>query len=202
MERVAPTTRIRIGPSLEELLAASAARHSELCPRQVLGVRMGLLSGELLELQVPRRDKRLLIIAETDGCLLDGLAVATGCSPGRRTMRIQDFGKVAATAIDVETKLAIRIVPHPRSRVRAFEYAPGIYERWEAQLVGYRRMPSELLFRWESVDLTFSLESLLAKDRVRTVCQSCGEEIINGREVVRSGRILCRACAGEAYYRL
>jgi hypothetical protein len=28
----------------------------------------------------------------------------------------------------------------------------------------------------------------------------CGEEIINEREVHRAGDVLCRGCAGEAYY--
>ena len=33
--------------TLAELLQASAAQHRALCPRQVLGVRMGMLAGEL-----------------------------------------------------------------------------------------------------------------------------------------------------------
>jgi formylmethanofuran dehydrogenase subunit E len=61
---------------------------------------MGLAGGRWLELEVPQKDKRLLTIAETDGCAADGLAVATGCWVGRRTMRILDFGKVAATFVD------------------------------------------------------------------------------------------------------
>ncbi len=32
--------------SLDELLSRSAALHKHLCPRQVLGVRMGMLAGE------------------------------------------------------------------------------------------------------------------------------------------------------------
>jgi formylmethanofuran dehydrogenase subunit E len=30
------------------------------------------LAGELLQLELPRVDKRLLVIAETDGCAVDG----------------------------------------------------------------------------------------------------------------------------------
>ena len=76
--------------SLDKLLLACAALHHHLCPRQVLGVRMGMLAGELLDLDLPQGDKRLLTIVETDGCGADGIAVATGCWVGRRTMRVED----------------------------------------------------------------------------------------------------------------
>ena len=94
-----------------DLLEACAARHTRLCPRQVLGLRMGLFGAKTLGLDVPRPDKRLLVIAETDGCMADGLITATGCSVGRRTLRIVDYGKVAATFVDVETGRAVRITP-------------------------------------------------------------------------------------------
>ena len=83
--------------NLDDCLRASAAHHHQLCPRQVLGGRIGLLGGELLGLELPRRDKRLLVIFETDGCAVDGVIAATGCTPGHRTLRIEDYGKVAGT---------------------------------------------------------------------------------------------------------
>ena len=39
--------------AVDELLSASAALHDHLCPRQVLGVRMGLLAGQILDLDLP-----------------------------------------------------------------------------------------------------------------------------------------------------
>ena len=35
-------------PDLDDCLRASAAQHDQLCPRQVLGARMGLLAASLL----------------------------------------------------------------------------------------------------------------------------------------------------------
>ncbi len=186
--------------SLEMLLHRSAEHHQHLCPRQVLGVRMGLLGGALLQVPVPQEDKRLLVIVETDGCFTDGLAVATGCWVGRRTMRVIDFGKVAATFVDTRTGRALRIVPHPESRQRAQLYAPDAESRWEGYLLGYRRMPDEELFVARPVRLRFSLEKLISRDRYRVVCEACGEEVINEREVIIDGRLLCRGCAGDAYY--
>src|SRR5436190_15054933 len=112
--------------SLPELLFASARLHRHLCPRQVLGVRMGLLASEALDLDLPQapRSKRLLTIVETDGCIADGIAVATNCWVGQRTLRVEDYGKVAATFVDTQTQRALRIVPRGDARLLARAYAP------------------------------------------------------------------------------
>jgi formylmethanofuran dehydrogenase subunit E len=186
--------------SIQELLAESAARHQHLCPRQVLGVRMGLWAGELLGLPVPQADKRLLTIVETDGCFADGVAVATNCWVGRRTMRVEDYGKVAATFVDTASSNAIRIAPHPQSRQRAHDYAPEAQGRWEAMLYGYQRMPVAELLVAQRVQLVRSVAEIVSHADRRVTCDLCCEEIVNGREVRLTGLVLCRACAGEAYY--
>lgn len=186
---------------LRELLEASAALHRHLCPRQVLGVRMGLLAGELFGLALPQSDKRLLAIIETDGCVIDGIAAATHCTVGRRTMRIEDYGKVAATFVDTHAEQAVRIVPRPEARMLAGRCTPGARNRWNAQLLGYQLMPAEELFTVQTVRLKTPIEKLVSQPSRRAVCEICGEEIINQREVTRGGRVLCRACAGQTYYR-
>ncbi len=188
-------------PTFEELLQKSAALHQHLCPRQVLGVRMGLAGGRWLEIDVPQKSKRLLAIVETDGCGADGIAVATGCWVGRRSMRIFDFGKVAATFVDTHTGRAVRIAPSSATRKRAKDYAPEATSRWEAYLLGYQRMPDEELLVIQEVLLDMSLAEILSRDGYRINCELCGEEIINEREVVRGGITMCRSCAGERYYR-
>ncbi|MGQ9850725.1 MAG: FmdE family protein [Aggregatilineaceae bacterium] len=185
---------------LAALLQQSAALHAHLCPRQVLGVRMGLLGGRLLGLDVPQTGKRLLAFVETDGCAADGVAVATGCTVGHRTLRVIDFGKVAVTLVDTQTERAVRIAPSPHSRTQALDYAPEARSRWHAQLAAYQIMPDDELLIARPVVLRVSLEALLSKPGRRVTCEACGEEIINEREVVREGTVLCRACAGERYY--
>ncbi len=186
--------------TMEDLLQASEKRHQHLCPRQVLGVRMGLLGGAILDIAVPQPDKRLIALVETDGCAADAISVATGCWVGRRTMRIVDFGKVAVTFVDTCTWQAVRIVPRADVRERALAYAPGTSTRWQAQLLGYQRMPEDELLDARRVSLTLSLDELLGRDGYRVNCESCGEEILNRREVVHEGLTLCRACAGQSYY--
>ncbi|HZY44034.1 MAG TPA: FmdE family protein, partial [Anaerolineae bacterium] len=124
--------------SLIDLLSESAARHKHLCPRQVLGVRMGLFAAHELQIDLPRNDKRLLIIVETDGCFVDGLSAATGCSIGHRTLRLIDHGKIAAAFIDTETNQTVRIVPKRSARQAARQYGPKAQSRWHAQLEAYQ----------------------------------------------------------------
>ena len=186
--------------TLPELLDASAALHRHLCPRQVLGVRMGMLAGELLGLALPQTDKRLYVVAETDGCAVDGISVATSCWVGRRTLRVEDFGKVAATFVDTQTGRAVRIAPRSGCREQARVYAPEARNKWEAQLLGYQRMPAEALLTAQAVQLKIAVARLVSRPGVKALCDVCGEEIMNEREVVREGQVLCRACAGEGYY--
>lgn len=185
---------------LEPLLALVAARHRHLCPRQVLGLRLGLAGAAILDLAVPRHDRRLLVISESDGCFADGLEVTTGATTGRRTLQLVDYGKAAATLADVASGRAIRLAPQPDVRERAWDYAPQARSRYFAQLQGYQVMPAEELFRVEWVTLAEPPARLLSRPGLRVTCARCGEEIINQREVRRDGVVLCRACAGPAYY--
>ncbi len=188
---------------LETLLNASAARHhNHLCPRQVLGVRMGLYAAERFDLDLPQNDKRLFAFVETDGCLIDGIAVATryACWVGNRTMRVMDYGKTAATFVDTYTDRAIRITPLRESRMRARDYAPDAPDRWHAQLAAYQVMPTEELLLAQEVTLNVSLAAIVSRHGRRVVCERCGEDIMNEREVRVDSQTLCRACALGSYY--
>lgn len=202
---------------LDVLMAESATMHKHLCPRQVLGLRMGLYGLRLLGLlnddyqaRFYNERKRLLTIVETDGCGADGIAVATDCYVGRRTLRVLDFGKMAATLIDTQEKRRVngrshplhglRIIPSPAARDLAVACVPEAQSRWHAYLAAYQILPDEELLVAQPVKLTQTLAEILSRPGVRADCAVCGEEIINEREVVVDGRFLCRPCAGESYY--
>ena len=187
-------------PGLNDLLENSARHHKRLCPRQVLGVRLGLAGAATLGLEAPRSDKRLLVVTETDGCFVDGVEAATGCSVGHRTLRIEDYGKVAATFVDTVTGRAVRLAPRTDVRERAAAFCPDEPRPYEAQLRAYQVMPDPELLTVQEVRLAADVEKIVSKARVRVACEACGEEIINEREVIADGRTLCRACAGASYY--
>jgi len=185
---------------LEEFLGQTAELHKHLCPRQVLGVRSGMLAAELLGIELPQSDKRLFTFVETDGCFADGVSVATGCWLGHRTLRMVDYGKVAATFVDTATSRAYRIWPSPNSRSLALRYAPDAPNRWRAQLQGYQLAPTSELLIAREVTLTLSLSSIISKPGQRVTCDGCGEDILNEREITNEGRTLCLPCSGESYY--
>jgi formylmethanofuran dehydrogenase subunit E len=167
----------------------------------VLGVRIGLAGAAALGLDVPRRDKRLLVIVETDGCFVSGIEVATGAAVRHRTLRVEDYGKVAATFVDVETGRAVRVAPRLDVRSKASLYAPTEKRRYFAQLKAYQLMPDEELLTLSEVTLNTPVKTLVSRPGVRVNCVLCGEEIINERQVWLDGQWLCRACAGAGYYR-
>lgn len=185
---------------LQAILRASSARHKHLCPRQVLGARIGIAGAAALGLTLPRTDKRLLVILETDGCFADGVEVATGCTVGHRTLRVADYGKIAATFVDVQTEHAVRVFPQPDVRVRAHAYAPSESRHYFAQLHGYQIMPDAELLTVQAVTLKTPVAVLVSRPGVRVNCTRCGEEIINERELWVAGQPYCRACGGQGYY--
>ena len=189
-------------PKLKEMLARTSALHKHLCPRQVLGVRMGLYAAEILSLELPQQGKRLLAFVETDGCFTDGVSAATGCTMGHRTMRLVDYGKVAVTFVDTNDGRAIRLSPMPEARLRAVAAAPAVANRWHAQLKAYQTLPGKELFKFQEVRLNLDLRAIVGTPGMRVSCTACGEEILNQRGVVKDGQTICRSCAGESYWSL
>jgi formylmethanofuran dehydrogenase subunit E len=185
-----------LGPYVQQL----GLLHDHFCPRQVLGMRIGLQAAALLGAPAPQTDKRIIAFAETDGCFVDGASVVTGCTVGHRTLRIVDQGKIAVVFADTLTRQALRVWPHPGARRRAPEYAPDAPDTWHAYLYAYQVMPPEELLLWRPVDLLLSLDEVVGSPDTRAMCSLCGEEIINQREVYSAGKPRCRSCAGESFY--
>jgi formylmethanofuran dehydrogenase subunit E len=189
-------------PELTTLLNRSASEHSHLCPRQVLGVRMGQAGLAVLGVEAPVTTKTALVIIETDGCFADGIRAVTGATVGHRTLRVQDLGKVAATFANLETGSSLRLAPKADVRIRALVYAPDESRRYFAQLKGYQVMPDEELFSFQWVELQTPAVQIIAHQNARAYCSTCGEEVINERQVNLEGKVLCQTCAYGGYYRL
>ena len=186
---------------ISELLKKSSSRHDHLCPRQVLGVRMGLAGLQTIGLESPIPRKAALIIVETDGCFADGIEVATEATVGHRTLRVVDLGKIAAVFANLKTGQTVRLAPCLDVRQRALAYAPDIKKKYYAQLKGYQVMPEMELFTFQVVALEPALDVIISRPGVRAKCTHCGEEIINERQVYVDGKVLCLTCTGDRYYR-
>lgn len=188
--------------NISVLLEKSCREHDHLCPRQVLGVRLGVMGLKILGFTKPPSNKRLVVISETDGCFVDGVTAATDCTVGHRTLRVQDFGKTAAVFIDTLTAQVIRVAPSLDIRKKAEEYAPEELNHYDAQLLSYKILPDELMFTVTPVVLNTSIEKIISRPGIRVNCDVCGEEIMNERERTQNNLTLCQTCAGFSFYHI
>jgi len=145
--------------------------------------------------------KRLITYVEIDRCATDALSLVTGCRLGRRSLKFMDYGKVAATFVDLETHRAVRLVARDDSRAKAKAMFPELDDPHRQQLEAYKVMDDAELFAIHPVRVSTKAEDLPGRPRSRVICEQCGEGINDGRERHRAGRVLCRDCAGEGYYR-
>jgi formylmethanofuran dehydrogenase subunit E len=185
---------------ISHLLERSMQDHDHLCPRQILGVRIGMAGMKALGFDKPPTKKQLLVIPETDGCFVDGVIAATACTVGHRTLRVEDYGKVAATFVDTKTGRAVRVAPALDVREKAYAYAPNELRHYFAQMQAYQVMPDEEMLTIQEVVLNTPVGEIISRAGVRVNCDVCGEEIMNDREILREGLTLCHTCAGDGYY--
>lgn len=152
---------------IQPLLQKSVQHHSHLCPRQILGIRIGLAGMNALGLEVNQGSKRLLVILETDGCFADGVIAATNCTVGHRTLRVEDYGKVAATFVDTKTGKTVRVAPALDIRSRACACCPDESRHYFAQMQAYQIMPDEQMVTVTEVQLITPVEQIVS-------CPVCG----------------------------
>ncbi|HEY4930715.1 MAG TPA: FmdE family protein [Terriglobales bacterium] len=188
--------------SFDELLRDAEEAHGHLCAGQILGVRMAMLGLELLGIEDPRgKDrKRLITYVEIDRCMTDAVAVVTGCRLGKRALKFRDWGKVAATFVDLESGKAVRIAAKESSKALARQMHPEIESKNQQQMLAYREMPTEDMFSVQWVKVSVPPQELPGYKGERIVCAECGEGINFQREVKRDDRILCQSCAGGKYF--
>jgi formylmethanofuran dehydrogenase subunit E len=190
--------------SLDDYLREAEIAHGHLCAGQVLGVRLAMVGLEKLGIGDPRgKDrKRLVTFVEIDRCATDAIAVVTGCRLGKRALKFRDWGKMAATFVDVSTGKAIRIAAKESSKALARSMHPEIESKNQQQMQAYREMAEDDLFTKQWVKVELPAEEFPGYKGERIVCAECGEGINFRREVMRDGRVLCKACAGECYYEI
>jgi formylmethanofuran dehydrogenase subunit E len=192
--------------SLDEYLRDAEVAHGHLCAGQVLGVRMAMLGLRLLGIDDPhgKDRKRTVTFVEIDRCATDAIGVVTGCRLGKRALKFRDWGKMAATFVDVDpdqtVRKAVRIAAKESSKDRARELHPELENKNQQQMAAYRELADEELFAWQWVGVELPPQEFPGYKAARVTCAACGEGINFGREVRRGEQVLCRACSGERYY--
>lgn len=186
----------------ESLLKESVRVHGHLCAGQVLGVRMSTLGLRQIGIHDPRgKDRKSIVVfVEMDRCATDAVQSVTGCSLGKRSMKFMDYGKMAATFLNLKTGKAVRVVAREDSRHVAKEYFPEIENKYAGQLEAYKIMSDEELFDVMEVSVKIAPEDMPGRPMRRVQCDSCGEHVQDMREVNQDGKVLCRPCAEGGYY--
>lgn len=185
---------------LERALAEAQAFHGHMCPGQLLGVRLALLGVRYVGVEDPKRSKSLIAWVEVDRCGADAVQTVTGCKPGKRTLKLVDYGKLAATFLNTETGEAARVVARSDSRERAMQLYPDL-PKYDAQMKTYRTLPDDQLFDVQRVRVEVGEYDRPGKPVLRVTCVLCGEEVNDARHIEGDDGPICKACAGNAYYR-
>ena len=188
--------------TFDEYLRDAEQAHGHLCAGQILGVRMAMLGLKKLGIEDAhgKDRKRLFTFVEIDRCATDAIAVVTGCRLGKRALKFRDWGKMAATFVDISTGKAIRIAAKESSKERARQMYPNLENKNQQQMHAYREMPEDELFAMHWVKVELPEEELPGYKSTRIICAACGEGINFRREVMRDGKTICRSCAGDCYY--
>jgi formylmethanofuran dehydrogenase subunit E len=186
--------------TLAEYLELAAIAHGHLCAGQVLGVRLAMLGLRELGIEDPIAEtKRIVTYVEIDRCITDAIALVSNCRLGKRALKFRDWGKVAATFVDLQTGRAIRVAAKESSKQAAREMFPEL-PKDAGQQKAYATLSEEILFDKKWVRVEVQPEDMPGFKGPRVVCAECGEGINFKREVLQAGRTVCRSCAGEHYY--
>lgn len=188
--------------SLDELLQQAEVAHGHLCAGQILGVRMAMMACRRLGIDDPRGAdrKRMICFVEIDRCATDAIGLVTGCRLGRRALKFRDWGKMAATFVDLATGRALRVVARESSRELARERFPEVEPAGAQQKRAYRELAEEELFAAQWVRVELPVEEMPGFRGGRVTCSDCGEGVNFGRFERRAAPdggelLLCRSCA-------
>lgn len=183
--------------SFDKLLVKAEAAHGHMCAGQILGVRMALLGLDRLGITDPlgADRKRLVTFIEIDRCATDAIGLVTGCRLGKRALKFRDWGKMAATFVDVSSSRGVRIVALENSRDLAAGLYPHIESKGQQQMQAYRELSDARLFSEQWVRVTLDPTELPGFKIPRVLCPRCGEGVNFGRFVEINGEQVCLSCA-------
>ncbi|OBR93917.1 MULTISPECIES: FmdE family protein [Clostridium] len=175
----------------EEDVKKAREFHGHLCSGIILGVRIARAGLNYLGIEEPAKNKDFIVFVETDRCLTDAVQAVTGCSLGKRRLKWIDYGKMGASFIDMNTQKGIRIVVNAKKNPSPDEDALSFWEQFT----------DEQLFKFEPVKIDIKKEDLPGRPTKSVKCEICHEKVMDGRDVIKDGKVLCKACANGSYYK-
>lgn len=175
----------------EVFLKKTADFHGHICVGIALGTRISLAALKYLGLKPGVRNKNLIVYAEIDRCMTDAVQIVTRCTLGHRSLKYVDYGRFAATYVNLDTGKAVR------GTVKEYFSNEDTIEKTLEKLA---RIPDSELVTLEEVTVNIPETDLPGSPIRKAICAVCGERVMDGREVYEKGKTLCRACANGKYY--
>jgi formylmethanofuran dehydrogenase subunit E len=165
--------------------------HGSICVGIVLGTRISLAAMKALGMKPGDKNKNLIVYTEIDRCMTDAIQAITSCSLGHRSLKHVDYGKFAATFVNLDTGRAVR-----GTVKNYFSSKNSIKET----LIKLAHIPDRELVTLQEVKIDIPETDLPGPSVCKVICTVCGERIVDGREVNEENRTLCRGCAYGKYY--
>jgi formylmethanofuran dehydrogenase subunit E len=170
--------------------------HGHVCAGIVLGTRLTIAGMRELGMNPHEHQKNLIVFMEIDRCGTDAVQAITGCSLGHRSLKFRDYGKFAATFVDLESGKAVRVAVNEKNRAQHDTLEP------KEVLKALATAPEDEILKIERVSVSIPEDDIPGMPRHKTVCSKCGERIMDGRDVMHDGNVMCKACANGAYYQV
>lgn len=190
--------------------AQTGSEPAEVPPPGRVG-KVGLLSGDVTLIDLRSREQQP---ATLNWPITSGYRLSTGPMAraevrigslavrlGKRTLKFRDYGKLAATFLNLETGRAVRVVALESSRDLASLKFGHLPTKKARQMEAYLTLPDSDLFEWYEVGVDLPEQDRPGHPLSRVACEECGEGINDRREVIRDERTLCRSCADGGYFR-
>ena len=175
----------------ESYLKKASDFHGHACAGTALGTKMTLAAMKALDMDPAKKHKNLIVYVEIDRCMTDAVQAITGCSLGHRSLKYVDYGKFAATFVDLKNGRALRAtIKESFDSHRPMEEISAILGN----------MPDDELVILQEVEIDISERDLPGNPSRRAYCSICGERVMDGRDVSSNGKALCRACRDGKYY--
>ncbi len=179
-------------------LSKAVEYHGHLCIGQILGVHLTECGLKAIGTTDPRK---IIIYVEIDRCIADTIQILSGTRLGRRTMKLVNYGKMAATFINTETWEAYRVFVSGKINEIIGNTNIG-HDAEKKEIEKLLEITSEEIISIQKVSVTIPIEEMPGKPLRTVFCTKCKEKVFDGKEIASIDGPICKSCSDKPYYSL
>lgn len=183
-----------------ELLEEAGKFHGEICGGIVMGTKLAEYGMKLMGMTPGVKNKDLIVYTEIDRCISDAISSVTKSTVGKKSLKPMGYGKFAATFVNIRTGEAIRLIDSDANKKdKESKYKD---ETTEERMERISKTPAEELYEVQKVKVKIDPNDLPGKPNEIEKCNVCGEIVMDGKHLIRSGKPICKSCAEGSYYQI